>query len=130
MHGSFIAYTLLNAVFYTANNIAYAALTSLVTKNAKERVEMGSFRFMFSFGTNLLIQSITFGLVASFGGGAAAWRIVAIIYCIVGIISIHCHAFSVKELSDAELRDEKRKKTVSLHWQKHLSYLYLINILS
>lgn len=65
----FIAYTLLNAVFYTANNIAYAALTSLVTKNAKERVEMGSFRFMFSFGTNLLIQSITFGLVASFGGG-------------------------------------------------------------
>ena len=41
----FIAYTLLNAVFYTANNIAYAALTSLVTKNAKERVEMGSFRF-------------------------------------------------------------------------------------
>lgn len=83
----FIAYTLLNAVFYTANNIAYAALTSLVTKNAKERVEMGSFRFMFSFGTNLLIQSITFGLVASFGGGAAAWRIVAIIYCIVGIIS-------------------------------------------
>lgn len=34
----FIAYTLLNAVFYTANNIAYAALTSLVTKNSKERV--------------------------------------------------------------------------------------------
>lgn len=28
----FIAYTLLNAVFYTANNIAYSALTALVTK--------------------------------------------------------------------------------------------------
>ena len=39
----FIAYTLLNAVFYTANNIAYAALTSLVTKNAKERVWYQSF---------------------------------------------------------------------------------------
>ena len=38
----FIAYTLLNAVFYTANDIAYASLTSLVTKNSKERVEMGS----------------------------------------------------------------------------------------
>lgn len=34
----FIAYTLLNAVFYTANNIAYSALTALVTKNSKERV--------------------------------------------------------------------------------------------
>ena len=35
----FIAYTLLNGVFYTANNIAYSALTSLVTKNSKERVQ-------------------------------------------------------------------------------------------
>ena len=65
----FIAYTLLNAVFYTANNIAYAALTSLVTKNSKERVQMGSFRFMFSFGTNLVIQSATVGAVEMFGGG-------------------------------------------------------------
>ena len=31
----FICYTLLNAVFYTANNIAYSALTSLITKNSK-----------------------------------------------------------------------------------------------
>jgi len=32
-----IAYTLLNAVFYTANNIAYSALTALVTKNSADR---------------------------------------------------------------------------------------------
>ena len=51
----FICYTLLNAVFYTANNIAYSALTSLITKNNKERVEMGSFRFIFAFSTSLLI---------------------------------------------------------------------------
>ena len=37
-----IAYTLLNAVFYTANNIAYSALTALITKNSAEQVEMGS----------------------------------------------------------------------------------------
>ena len=42
----FICYSLLNAVFYTANNIAYSALTSLVTKNSAERVEMGSYRFI------------------------------------------------------------------------------------
>ena len=40
----FIAYTLLNAVFYTANNIAYAALTSLVTKTVKS-VSDGFFPF-------------------------------------------------------------------------------------
>lgn len=32
----FIAYTLLNAVFYTANNIAYSALTALITKTTKK----------------------------------------------------------------------------------------------
>lgn len=31
----FISYTLLNSVFYTANNIAYSALTALVTKTVK-----------------------------------------------------------------------------------------------
>ena len=60
----FIAYTLLNAGFYTANNIAYSALTALITKNNNERVQMGSIRFMFAFGTSMLIQTITVGLVA------------------------------------------------------------------
>jgi len=76
----FITYTLLNAGFYTANNIAYSTLTALVTKNAKERVQMGSIRFMFAFGTSFLIQTITIGAVAKLGGGAAGWRTIAIIY--------------------------------------------------
>ena len=93
---------------------------------------MGSFRFMFSFGTNLLIQSITFGLVASFWRWGSSMENCSnhILYRFGIIIKLHCLCFSVKELSDAELEMEKRKKTVSLHWQKHLSYLYLINILS
>ncbi len=69
----FISYTLLNGVFYTANNIAYSALTSLVTKNSKERVQMGSYRFIFAFSTSLLIQAITVGFVDKCGGDAAAW---------------------------------------------------------
>lgn len=101
----FICYTLLNAVFYTANNIAYSALTSLVTKNNRERVEMGSFRFIFAFSTSLLIQSLTIGLVAYFGNDAAAWRTVAIIYTIVGVITNSLSVFSVKELSEEELKE-------------------------
>lgn len=99
----FICYTLLNAVFYTANNIAYSALTSLITKNNRERVEMGSFRFIFAFSTSLLIQAMTIGLVVKFGSDAAAWRTVAIIYTVVGLITNSISVFSVKELSDEEL---------------------------
>lgn len=102
----FIAYTLLNGVFYTANNIAYSSLTALVTKNSKERVQMGSYRFMFAFGTSLLIQTITVGAVDLLGGGAVGWRNIAIIYCIVGIITNTIAVFSVKELSDEELAGE------------------------
>ena len=99
----FIAYTLLNGVFYTANNIAYSALTSLVTKNSKERVQMGSYRFIFAFGTSLLIQSVTIGFVAKCGGGAAAWRTVAVIYSVIGLVINTVSVFSVKELSEEEL---------------------------
>lgn len=99
----FIAYTLLNAGFYTANNIAYSALTALVTKNNHERVQMGSIRFMFAFGTSMLIQTITVGCVAYFGGGAGAWRTVAIIYAIVGVVSNSLSVMSVKELAPEEL---------------------------
>ena len=65
----FITYTLLNAVFYTANNIAYSALTALITKNGNERVQMGSIRFIFAFGTSRLIQSVTVKAVEWCGGG-------------------------------------------------------------
>ena len=105
----FIAYTLLNAVFYTANNIAYSALTSLVTKNSSERVQMGSFRFIFAFSTSLLIQSITVGAVDALGGGAEGWRNIALIYCVLGIITNSLSVFSVKELSEEELREEDEK---------------------
>ena len=99
----FVAYTVLNAGFYTANNIAYSALTALITKNNQERVAMGSIRFMFAFGTSMLIQTITVSFVAAFGGGAAAWRTVAIIYAVVGLISNTISVMSVRELSPEEL---------------------------
>ena len=101
----FIAYTLLNAVFYTANNIAYSALTALVTKNSKERVQMGSCRFIFAFSTSLLIQSITVGFVAMCGGGASAWRTVAIVYAVIGLVVNTISVLSVKELPEEELNE-------------------------
>lgn len=107
----FIAYSLLNAVSYTANNIAYSALTALITKNSKERVQMGSYRFIFAFSTSLLIQTITIGFVDLMGGGAEGWRWVAIIYAIIGLVVNTISALSVKELSEEELKEEREKET-------------------
>lgn len=106
----FIAYSLLNAVFYTANNIAYSALTALITKNSRERVEMGSYRFIFAFSTSLIIQTIILDFVEKMGGGAAGWRTVAIIYAVVGLIVNTISVLSVKELSEEELQEGEAKE--------------------
>lgn len=109
----FIAYTALNAVFYTANNIAYSALTALITKNGRERVQMGSIRFMFAFATSLGIQNITVDLVEFFGSGAAGWRTVAIIYAIIGLVVNTISTLSVKELPEEERNDiEEATETI------------------
>lgn len=122
----FITYTLLNAVFYTANNIAYASLTSLIAKNGNERVQMGSIRFMFSLATNLVVASITVNAVASMGGGAAGWRNVAIVYAIIGLIVNTISVLSVKELPEEEA--EEGKQTENAPAEK-LSLLEAIKLL-
>ena len=110
----FITYTLLNAVFYTANNIAYSSLTALITKNGAERVQLGSIRFMFAFATSMLIQFITFDCVELLGGGVQGWKYVAIIYSVIGLVINTISGLSVKELPAEELagseEDEPQEK--------------------
>lgn len=103
----FIAYTMLNAVFFTANNIAYASLVTFCTRNSKERVEMGSFCFIFAFSTSLIIQSVTVQFVRALGNGASAWKTVAIIYAVIGLIVNTISVFSIKELPEEELAKDK-----------------------
>ena len=101
----FIAYTLLNAIFYTANNIAYSALTSLITKNGQERVQMGTFRFIGSTIGNLIVSNYTLVMVEKFGGGAEGWKWTALIFALIGLVVNTLSVFSVKELPEEELNE-------------------------
>ena len=114
----FVSYTLLNAVFYTANNIAYASLTALITKNSSERVQLGSIRFMFAFGTSMIIQAVTLDIVQYFGGGAEGWKMVAIIYAIIGLVTNTVSGLSVKELPASEL-DETEDERLQIQEEKY-----------
>ena len=120
----FLSYTLLNAVFFTANNIAYASLTALITKNTSERVQIGSFRFIFAFATKIGIEAVTIYAVAWLGGGVVGWRTIAIIYAIVGLITNTYSVFSVKELPEAdEEMDEEREEEHKLTFFKSFKLL-------
>ena len=106
----FLSYTLLNAVFFTANNIAYASLTALITKNTSERVQIGSFRFIFAFATKIVIEAVTIFAVGWLGGGVMGWRLIAIIYAVIGLITNTLSVFSVKELPEEETDAEEKKE--------------------
>ena len=106
----FLSYTLLNAVFFTANNIAYASLTALITKNTSERVQIGSFRFIFAFATKIVIEAVTIFAVGWLGGGVMGWRLIAIIYAVVGLITNTISVLSVKELPEEETNAEEKKE--------------------
>ena len=131
----FLSYTLLNAVFFTANNIAYASLTALITKNTSERVQIGSFRFIFAFATKIVIEAVTIFAVGWLGGGVVGWRMIAIIYAIVGLITNTLSVFSVKELPEAdeemeEEREEEHKLTFLQSFKVLLKNKYYVIICS
>lgn len=105
----FVFYTAFNAVFYTANSIAYAALAAKITKNGQERVQIGSIRFIFATFTTLLISYNAMSLVEKFGGGTKGWRTVALIFAVIALaVNTFC-VLMVKEVPDEDIRSDGEK---------------------
>ncbi len=125
----FVVYTALNAVFFTANNIAYASLVALITKNNNERVQLGSIRFMFAVVTNIVMGFAVTGMVEKFGGGAAGWRTTALIFAIIGLVVNTISCLSVKELPEDELADELAAKKTKNADDDKLSFGETVKIL-
>lgn len=125
----FVVYTALNAVFFTANNIAYSSLVALITKNNNERVQLGSIRFMFAVVTNIVMGFAVTGMVEKFGGGAAGWRTTALIFAIIGLVVNTISCLAVKELPEDELADELAAKKAKNADDDKLSFGETVKIL-
>ena len=54
---------------YTAINIPYGALMGVITPNSLERTRLSSYRFLGAFTGNIIVQTLTVGLVKHFGAG-------------------------------------------------------------
>ena len=121
----FVFYTCLNAIFYTANGIAYSSLTALITKNPNERVQLGSFRFMFAVVTNIVLGFAVTSAVSAFGGGANGWRMVAIVFAIIALVVNTISVLAVKELPDEEVTVKEDGKST----EDKLSFLDTIKVL-
>ena len=121
-----IVYLLLNAGFFTIVNIAYNTMTALITKNKTEQVQLGVSRYVFALAAAMAISVATPILVNTFGGGAAGWRMVALLYSAVQLIACLICGLSVKELPEEELYEQKpddAAKRPQKFW-KTLGYLF------
>ena len=124
----FAFYTCLNAIFYTANGVAYSTLSALITNNPQERVQLGSIRFMFAVVTNIVMGFAVTGGVEAFGGGAAGWRAVAIICALIGLVVNTISCLAVKEVEPDEsvrkMIDESKPQDDKLGFWESMKFLF------
>ena len=102
----FILYTASNALFYTANNIAYSTLSALITRDNDERVSLGTFRYTFAVIGGISVNLFATKLVQGFGGGAKGWSMAALAFSI-GLVIIN----SISSLANKELPEEEAVPT-------------------
>ncbi|WP_116202611.1 MFS transporter [Amycolatopsis circi] len=69
-----VSYLVMN-VFYSAVNVPYGVLNSLITQNQQERSVLNIFRAVFALTGALVISYFAIPTVQAFGGGQSGWII-------------------------------------------------------
>ncbi|WP_050639728.1 MULTISPECIES: MFS transporter [Clostridia] len=105
----FIFYLLISAVFYTMNQVAYNMMLARVTKDQHDQVTMSGAAMLSGTIGSVVVASVTSGLVEAFGGGQQGWRMIALIYAVVGVGILLIPFFTLKELPEEEFDSSVRE---------------------
>lgn len=110
----FIIYFLISVIFYTANNVAYSSLVSFMTNDEKDRVSLGSIRFIFSNISVLCITTFTTFFVMNFGENQQGWTYTSAIYGLLCAVPLMITGYFVKErnVANKQYKDVKEKKRI------------------
>ena len=85
----FITYNFCTTFVYTALNLPYATLASLMTRDTNERAVVNLFRTGMSAIGNMIITGITFPLVDLLGDTQAAWIKVSLAYAVLAVAMLY-----------------------------------------
>lgn len=94
---AFLTYTLASTVIFTAINIPYGVLNSLMTQDQFQRTILNLFRMFAAIIGNIAVTIITLPMVKSFGGDAHAWQITFAIFGTIAAILFFVTFFTTKE---------------------------------
>lgn len=100
---AFITYVFMAAIAYTASNLAYNTLLSLVTNDQGERTSMSTIRFICTMITVIIISSITMPLVSKIG-----WKGISLLYGVLSLVFLLITYFGTKERY-VSIKDNKEK---------------------
>lgn len=92
----FVTYNFCTTVVYTALNLPYATLATLMTRDTDDRAIINLFRTGMSALGNMIITAVTFPLVTLLGDTQMAWIEVSVFYAVISIAMLficfrNCH---------------------------------------
>lgn len=106
----FLTYNFANTIVYTMSGIAVTAMTSLMTTNPKERVQLNVWRQFGASAFEMLVTAAVIPLTVALGGDQKAWIIVMAIFAVILMISNYICFKWTKELPPEALGDTSEEK--------------------
>lgn len=93
----FVTYNLVNTVVYTALNLPYSTMASLITRNQESRASTQAWRIFCGPMGKMLVTVSTLPLVRVLGDTQRAWIIVACIFAVIALILLLVCFFNIEE---------------------------------
>lgn len=118
----FITYNLVSSFIYTAINVPYATLNSLITKDQYERSLLNIFRVFMSCAGGLLINSATLPLVEALGDNQSAWTKT---FAIFGLGSIIVFTITFLGTKERVVNDSSSKVNTRLSIKESIHTLFV-----
>ena len=103
----FVTYNLVNTVVYTALNLPYSTMASLITRDEKSRASTQAWRIFCGPGGKMIVTVSTIPLVQAFGNDQRSWIIVACIYAVIALILLLICFFNIEERVVIEAAKDK-----------------------
>lgn len=93
----FVTYNLVNTVVYTALNLPYSTMASLITRNQESRASTQAWRIFCGPMGKMVVTVSTLPLVRAFGDTQKSWIIVSIIFASVALALLLICFFNIEE---------------------------------
>ena len=127
-----LVYIFLAAICFTASNLSYNTMLSLVTTEQHDRNVMNTIRFEFTMIAQLLINVITIPLVHIFGNGQKGWTLMSILYAIIAMAMFATTFLGTKErykpIKPAVTKKEKKHPLKTIKILCRNKYFILITL--